>query len=132
MLDMIETKTKTGAITMAVPVVWIANSAGHPYYKVLQLIPDAEIKPLTLDDANPLEVDRLCWHIARGIANYCSKSDYLLISGTPMVNAACFSLWLLHFGECNLIQWNASTRKYEKRFIELENLKRILEEQMTR
>lgn len=117
---------------MAAPVVWIANSAGHPYYKVEEIVPGADIRPLTLDDANPLEVDRLFWHIARGITNYCSKEHYLLISGTPMVNAACLTLWLLHFGECNLIQWNAAKRRYEKRFIELENLKRVLEEQMTR
>lgn len=114
------------------PVVWVANQAGHPYYKVQRLVPGVEIKALTLDDVNPLEVDRLFWHIARGISKYCKSEDYLLISGSPMVNAACLVLWLMHFGECNLIQWNATFRKYEKKHIERENLVRILEEQMIR
>lgn len=117
---------------MAVPTIWVANAAGHPYYKAQQLVSGAEIRMLTLDSVNPLEVDRLFWHIARGIGKYVTADDYLLISGTPMVNAACLTLWLLHFGHCNLIQWNATQRTYEKRFIELENLRRILEEQMAR
>jgi hypothetical protein len=111
--------------------VWVANAAGHPYHKVLSLVPDAEIKSLTMDDVNPLEIDRLMWHLARGIGKYVQADDYLLISGTPMVNAAAFTLWLLHFGRCNLVQWNAVKRAYELKNVERENLGRILEQHMS-
>lgn len=116
------------------PTVWVANWAGHHYEKVRELLKDKEleIKALTLDDQNPLEVDRLQWHLARGIVKWCREDDYLLISGSPFINAAAYVLWILQFGKCNIVQWNAKLKRYELRVVERDNLGRILEQQLIR
>lgn len=110
--------------------IWIANEAGHPYQKALDLIPDAALRPLTLDNVNPLRVDRLTSHLARGIGSYAKEEDYLLISGTPMINALCLAIWLEKFDFCRVIQWNAAQRKYELSTIERDNLQFQIERQM--
>lgn len=117
------------------PTVWIANEAGHPYDKVrilLNKVRPLYIRPLTLDDVNPLEIDRLNWHLARGIVHYVKPDDYLLISGTPMVNAAAYAMWLLHHGKCQVIQWNAKLRRYELKVIDRNDLGAVLERQLLR
>lgn len=108
-------------------VVWIANEAGHSYYKVRDLLGDVEVKPLTLGNINPLLPDRLSWDIARGVAKYVRANDVLLISGTPLVNAIAMTLWLQMFGTCRLALWDAKAGEYNLRTIEMENLQRILQ-----
>ncbi|HET7322072.1 MAG TPA: hypothetical protein VFI96_06230 [Longimicrobiaceae bacterium] len=111
------------------PTIWIINEAGHPYHRALDLISDAELKPLTLGDINPLRTDRLNYHLAEGIGKYGKVEDYLLISGTPMVNAMAVLLWTLRFGEARILQWNAmrSKRCYELTTVVKEDLEHLLE-----
>ena len=112
------------------PTIWIVNEAGHNYEKALDLIPNGELKPLTLGDVNPLRVDRLSQNLARGIARYVRESDYMLISGTPVLNAIALTLWMIQHRSCKLLQWNAKLREYELSTITLDNFTRILDKEL--
>lgn len=112
------------------PTIWIVNEAGHNYSKALDLIPSGELKPLTLGDINPLRIDRLTQNLARGIARYVSKSDYMLISGTPVLNAIALTLWLLQHNSCKILQWNAKQREYELSTLNLDNFSRLLDSEL--
>lgn len=109
--------------------VWIVNEAGHDYSDAARF---GELKPLTLGNVNPLQVDRLNWHIAHGIAKYASADDYLLISGTPMVSASALLIWLTCFRSVRLLQWNAKRRKYVLTTITMDQIKDLIDKEMTR
>lgn len=111
------------------PTVWICNEAGHDYSDAKRY---GEPKPLTIGNVNPLQVDRLKWHLARGIAKYASADDYLLISGTPMVNAIALAIWLNHFRAVKLLQWNAKHRVYELSEFTLDHLMDLIEKELVR
>lgn len=111
------------------PTVWICNEAGHDYSDAKRF---GEIKPLTLGNVNPLQLDRLNWHIAHGIAKYANPDDYLLISGTPMVNASALLIWLTAFRSAKVLQWNAKRRKYVLSTITLSQIEDIIDKEMTR
>lgn len=115
---------------MPAPTIWIINEAGHPYEKALELVPGAELKPLTLGDINPLKVDRLNWHIARGVARFAKADDYLLISGSPIINAMAVLLWVIWFGQARILQWNAKFRNYELASVNEEELEKLLNRQV--
>ena len=114
--------------------IWVVNEAGHPTWLALDVVPGAKIKPLTKGrEQNPLFVDRLNYHLAEGIGSYAKAEDYLLISGSPTINAMAVLLWVLKFGEVKLLQWNASPdrRCYELSTVTRENLEHLLEKFMT-
>lgn len=92
--------------------IWIANDAGHPTHKALDLVPGAEIRALTLGDINPLYLDRVAYHVARGITHYTSPDDYLIMSGYQVVSAMVFHFWLTHHGRIRLLLWNPRRQLY--------------------
>lgn len=114
------------------PTIWISNKAGHPYHKALKTVPGAELKALTKGNVNPLRLDRLNDAIAEGIVLYTQPDDYLIISGTPTVPTMCVLLWMMQHGRCNILQWNATQREYEKTTLVMEDLKFLLEDKMVR
>lgn len=108
--------------------VWVANAAGHPYHKIrAKLGKDIRIESLSLGDINPLRVDRLSWHLARGIARFVKDGDYLLVSGTPIVNALALTMWLQMYPTCNLALWDAKNGEYIISKVERDNLANILQ-----
>lgn len=113
--------------------VWIANEAGHPYHKIREKLGDnVKIKPLSLGDINPLRVDRVSWHLGNGIGSFVKEQDYLLISGTPIVNALALTMWLLMFPTCRLALWDAKKREYIIATVDKDNLARILQQHVER
>ena len=112
--------------------IWVVNEAGHEYEKALKVVENAQLRPLTIGSVNPLYLDRLNYNLALGIAKYAQAGDYLLISGTPAVNAMAVTLWLLRFGEVHLLQWNAKHDRYEKSKISEEGVRNLLERVMNR
>ena len=112
--------------------VWIANEAGHPYHKIKEKLGEVTIKSLSLGDINPLRVDRISWHLGRGIASYVKETDYLLISGTPIVNALALTMWLQMFSKCKLAIWDAKKREYIISTVERDNLENILQSHVER
>lgn len=111
-------------------MVWVVNRAGHDYSPAKKY---GRLQSLTLDDVNPLQTDRLLNHLARGIGKFVdSEEDYLLISGTPMVNMLAASLWLRRFPKCRILQWNAKSREYEESTITNEQMDTLLQRHLTR
>lgn len=109
------------------PNVWITNKSGHDYSDSERF---GELRALTIhDEQNPLQVDRIAYHLARGIGRYVdSKDDYLLISGSPTIVALAVYFWLRKFGECNLLQWNAKARCYELSTVTTAQLGNLLDQ----
>lgn len=108
--------------------VYIVNDAGHDYSDAEQY---GEVRALTVGDVNPLKIDRLAYHLARGIGKFVeSKEDYLLISGTPILNALALTLWLKRFPQARVLQWNAKAREYEITTLTNEQLDRVLSNHM--
>lgn len=95
------------------PTIWIINEAGHEYSKALDVVPNGELKPLTVDNINPLQVDRTLAHIAKGIAKYSRPTDYVLISGTPILSLLVGAVWFEIHDQMQILQWNAKAREYE-------------------
>lgn len=114
------------------PTIWIGNEAGHPYHRALDVVPGADLKPLTIGNVNPLLFDRLSYEIAKGIVNYVDREDYLLISGTPMISGIAVHLWLLHHGKIKILQWNAKRREYELIEKEADDMSEILQRELER
>ncbi|MGD9631386.1 MAG: hypothetical protein AB7V18_19275 [Pyrinomonadaceae bacterium] len=109
--------------------VWVANEAGHSYTKIRKKLGEhVRIERLSLGDINPLRLDRLSWHIGRGIARFVKEGDYLLISGTPIVNALALTMWLQMFPKCNLALWDAKRGEYKISSLERDNLANILQQ----
>jgi len=111
------------------PYVWIVNEAGHDYTSAESF---GELRRLTLGDINPLQLDRLSYHLSRGIAKHTSVKDYLLVSGTPVVNSVAFHLWLTMHKTCRLLQWNAKKRDYELTEVTHAHLVKLLDNEMMR
>ena len=109
------------------PYVWIVNEAGHDYSRAESY---GELKPLTVGDINPLQLDRLSYHLTRGVVGFTDAEDYLLISGTPVVNAVALHIWLVMHKMCKVLQWNAKRRDYELTELSAEHLANLLDTQL--
>ena len=115
------------------PTVWNVNYAGHDYDKATEIAgSDAKFSYLTEDDINPHRVDRLSKHIAVGIVKYAKKDDFILISGTPMVNVLAVWIWMIHFGECKILQWDAKQRKYKLTTIREDSIRSMMQKILER
>lgn len=114
------------------PTIWVCNEAGHPTHKALETIPGAQIQPLTFGDVNPLRVDRVAFHLARGITKYAKADDYLLLSGYQMINVMACVLWLLWFKRLRILQWNAKRKVYELSEKTLDDLMELLQKELER
>ncbi len=108
--------------------VWIVNYAGHDYRDAERF---GELTNLTEGTINPLRVDRLMVSMAYGIGKLADESDFLLISGTPTLNALAAMLWLRRFNSINLLQWNAQTKRYEQSYIAGDHMDILLDEAIT-
>lgn len=114
------------------PTIWICNEAGHSYHRVKDLIPNGVLRPLTMGDINPLRVDRVAFHLARGITKFADQEDYLLLSGYQIINILAVLLWLLHFKRVKILQWNAKEKGYELTEKSLDDFKELLQREMER
>lgn len=110
--------------------IWIVNEAGHDFSKATEAVPNAMIQPLTIGDINPTSFDRLAFNAARGIAKFAKAEDFILISGTPILNAIVVALWIQQFGVCNILQWDARRKKYRRFDLNSKRMREMLEEQM--
>jgi len=114
------------------PTIWIVNESGHPYHLALNTVPDATLRPFTIGTINPFRVDRLSSEIATGVVKYSHADDYVLLSGTPILNAIVIAIWLLHHRNCKILQWNAKKGEYALSNLSQDNLAALIEKEMTR
>lgn len=116
-----------------VRTVWVVNEAGHDYEKAREIAgASAKFSYLTEDEINPHRVDRLSKHIARGIIKHASPKDFVLISGTPMVNVLAVYIWMIHFGVCKVLQWDAKQRCYRLTTLEDEATRNMMQNVLER
>lgn len=90
------------------PVVWMVNMGGHNY-KPAEVL--GRLMPLTKGNVNHFNLDRLMVVIAPKL-ELATADDYLLVSGTPILNGLIVSMWLAKFGVAKLLQWSQQQGKY--------------------
>lgn len=114
--------------------IWLANDIGHSGYERAKRIAgeDAIISPLTIGNVNVLQLDRLTWTLAQGIAKYVKPEDFLLFSGTAIIPAMALLLWVTMHGQCKILLWNAKARDYRQYVITAEGIRELLSREMTR
>lgn len=114
--------------------IWISNDAGHVGYEKARIIAgdDAVIRPLTLGNINPLNVDRLLYHLTHGVVEYVKPDDYLIISGTAIIPASALLLWLIMHGKCNILLWHAVRKEYKLYTLTLDDVKERLQKALNR
>lgn len=89
-------------------VVWIANEGGHPYSKASKF---GRLVPLTSNNVNYFNIDRLMMTIGPKM-QAVQADDYMLVSGTPLINSVIIVMWLMKFDHVNLLQWSQSRGEY--------------------
>ena len=107
------------------PTVWIVNAAGHDYSDASRF---GDLKPLSVGNISPLRVDRVMFSFSEGIGRRATEDDYLLISGSPMLNALAVVMWLRRFPECKVLQWDAKQRSYILTQLTTKHMDSIMEE----
>ena len=109
--------------------IYIVNNSGHRYDLALELFPAAELISMTRGNVNPTQVDRLVYglneHIARSL-----ESDYLLLSGAPILNALAAQLWILRHECCQFLIFDAKSQNYVRQIITRENMKGMIDAQL--
>lgn len=105
--------------------VWIVNDAGHDFSKAEKF---GGLQKLTIGRVNPFYPDRLAQELSIGIVRYASPEDFLLISGTPILNALALCLWVKAHGSCKVLQWDAKRQDYRISTVSDSNLARIVDE----
>ena len=104
-----------------VPVVWLTNEGGHDYK-------DAErygrLMPITTGSINPFNPDRLMVMVSHRL-KVADPEDFLVISGSPILNALALAMWLERFGQCNALLWSHRDKAYKHLNLSGASLKRL-------
>lgn len=104
-----------------VPVVWIVNLSGHNYEPAKKF---GRFISLTTGNVNHFNVDRLAQNMAITLA-VAHEEDYLLISGSPMLNVIAVQLWLRKFTKVKLLQFSTREEAYIPRTLFAATLDRL-------
>lgn len=91
------------------PTVWIANrNPARDYSRAKEYGP---LRELTVGSVNVFALERVLadLHAALGEAR---PDDYLLLSGTNVVNAFAVALWLRRFGRVRLLLYDYKETRY--------------------
>ena len=92
------------------PVVWIVNKGGHDYGPADVY---GRTVPITTDSINPFNLDRMMVLIKARIV-HADPNDFVLISGSPILNGVVLAMWLERFGKVNILQYSKRKFKYER------------------
>ncbi len=90
------------------PVVWLVNKGGHDFADLERF---GRVIPLTTGSVNIFNPDRLMVGMGHHIG-MATESDYLAISGSPILNALAVAMWLAKFPHVNLLQHSIRQDKY--------------------
>lgn len=109
--------------------IYIINNSGHRYDLALELFPEAELISMTRGNVNPTQVDRLTFNLNEHIARTL-ESDYLLLSGAPILNALAAQLWILRHEVCQFLIFDAKSQNYVRQIVSRNNLKGMIDDQL--
>lgn len=91
------------------PVVWLVNEGGHPYEKAEKF---GRIIPVTVGTINVFNPDRLMVNVSHRL-RMAIDSDYVAISGSPVLNGLMMAMWLKRFERMNLLLWSHRDTDYK-------------------
>jgi hypothetical protein len=100
--------TPSTEVVVRQPVVWLVNEGGHAYTKAERF---GRLLPLTQGNVNHFNLDRLMVSVGPKLQS-AHEDDYLLISGSPILNGLIVSMWLAKFQKANLLQWSTRADGY--------------------
>jgi hypothetical protein len=103
------------------PVVWIINEGGHDYKKAEKY---GRLMPMTTGSVNPFNPDRLMVIVSNRL-RVATAQDFLVVSGSPMLNAIAVSMWLIRFKVCNVLHWSHRDDEYKHLVVKWDNLERL-------
>lgn len=109
--------------------IYVVNDAGHRYDLALGLVENGKLIPLTVGDVNPTQVDRLSFLLTQQIAR-SSPKDYLLLSGTPVLNAIAAALWILRHSEMRLLIFDAKIQGYVEKIVTRHNYQAMIDREL--
>ena len=111
--------------------IFVVNDSGHRYdlAKKLPGLHNARYTYLTRGSISPTKVDRIAFSLIQGIAE-SKESDFLLLSGSPIINALAGMIWTLQHPTCNLLIFDAKKQGYVRRILSVDNLATMLEKRL--
>ena len=104
--------------------VWVVNYSGHKIHKAKQY---GEIVILTRGKVNVFQGDRLMYELVEQMKDIIEE-DYILISGTPILNVFVLTIALTLIGKVNYLLYDARDNEYYIRTLIAEDVSRIIEE----
>ena len=104
--------------------IYIVNDAGHDFSNAFDYtdLPRLQAQVnLTEGSQDIFDTDRMVYTIKQRL-KHSLKEDYILLSGSSVLNAIAVGIQMLRFGEVNLLLYNAKERRYVLRTITLEKM----------
>lgn len=109
----------------------MVNNSGHRYDLALDIVPGARFVYMTEGNINPTQVDRLTFQLTQAIA-HSENTDFLLLSGAPILNALAGMLWISRHPACNLLIFDAKEQGYVRQVVNRENLQKMIDRELFR
>lgn len=101
--------------------MWLANEGGHDYKDAERF---GRLMPITTGSINSFNPDRLMVTIAHRL-RVAAEDDYLVISGSPILNALTVAMWLVKFRRANILQWSHRDTEYKHLILSADALERL-------
>lgn len=106
------------------PVVWIVNRGGHPYDAAKEY---GRLLALTSGQVNHFATDRFAYMITQRLS-MATADDFVLISGSPMLNIIAALVWITKFRKIKLLQWSDKQSRYILRTLTMRDIHRLVKE----
>lgn len=104
--------------------VWVVNFSGHKIRKAEEY---GEIKILTRGKVNVFQGDRVLYELADKLKEVKSD-DYILISGTPILNVFVMTIVLLIVKKINYLLYDAKDSSYVVRTMVISDVEDLVRE----
>lgn len=108
-------------VTPRQPVVWLINQGGHDYETAKKF---GRLMPMTTGGVNVFSPDRLMVTIGPRL-KVAAVEDYLVVSGSPLLNALVVAMWLHRFEKANLLLWSHKAEEYKLVTVTASTVKRL-------
>jgi hypothetical protein len=105
------------------PIVWIVNYAGHDYEDAKRY---GELRNITVGYVSLHSLDRVKFDLTSKVWRETKASDWLLLSGKPLVCVLVALAWFSIHGQVKLLVWDQKKKeKYREMIITTSNINEI-------
>lgn len=101
--------------------VFITNFSGHDYQVAEKW---GKLIPITKGSISYASLDRLKYHCTSAI-NDSNNEDWLLMSGTNIINVICATIWIIRHNRVKLLVFNKNTQDYVETIIEGSSIEKL-------